>query len=182
MQSRRSILKWERKGQVTLREMWRMGPVTWLACGFGLGLSPIMPGTVGGLWGIPLAWGLSYAPLWAQGLAIAAICLVGIPICAVAARQLQVKDPSMVVFDEIASVPITFLFVPWSENPSLNAAWIALGFLLNRLFDITKPPPTRRFERLPGGLGIMSDDWIAGIFSCAILNAIMWGVSYFVAT
>lgn len=168
--------KWQRKGSITFREMLSLGPATWIACGLGLGLSPVLPGTVGGLWGIPLAWGLSLTSIWVQAGAIAVMCLGGIPICSIAARRIQVKDPSMVVWDEIASVPITFLFVPWSSNANLNAAWIALGFVLNRLFDITKPPPTRRFERLPGGLGIMSDDWIAGLYSCALLNAIMRGV------
>ena len=72
--------------------------------------------------------------------------------------------------DEIVSMPITFLAVP------MSSPWVVLaGFVLNRLLDIVKPPPARRLEDLPGGLGVMADDWAAGIYSCVILHLLSWG-------
>jgi phosphatidylglycerophosphatase A len=101
---------------------------------------------------------------------VAAICVAGIPLCTSAARRLGGrKDPGSIVFDEIASVPITFFLIP------LNTPWIVVaGFLLHRLFDITKPPPARALERLPEGLGIMADDWIAGLYSNLALHGLIW--------
>ena len=87
-----------------------------LATGLGLGRSPIAPGTVGTLGGLPLAWAVSQLPhVGLQLLVITALCLIGIPLCTYAVRRLGSKDPGCVVFDEIASVPITFFLVP-AEN------------------------------------------------------------------
>jgi phosphatidylglycerophosphatase A len=152
---------------------WRY-PAVIIATGFWFGRSPIAPGTVGALWGLPLAWGISFLPnVWLQTVVIAALCLMGIPICTIAARQLGgLKDPGAIVLDEIVSLPITFSFVPHVvlERPLV----LLLGFVLHRLFDITKPPPARQLERLPDGLGIMADDWAAGVYSCLALHAILW--------
>ena len=113
-----------------------------------------------------MAWLVGLLPgWWWQGLAILAICLLGVPLCTRAGRDLGgKKDPQAIVWDEIASVPIVFLWVPLSS-------WrVGLaGFVLLRLFDITKPPPARQLERWPEGLGIMADDWIAGIYACLAL-------------
>jgi phosphatidylglycerophosphatase A len=129
-----------------------------------------MPGTFGTLWGLPLAWGIGFLPIWARVIAILAICSLGIPICTAAVRKLGGrKDPGCVVFDEIASVPITLFLAP-VEQPSVLVA----GFLLFRLFDITKPPPARQLERLPEGLGVMADDWAAGVYSCLALHGLLW--------
>ncbi|HEY2882647.1 MAG TPA: phosphatidylglycerophosphatase A, partial [Pirellulales bacterium] len=157
---------------------WRH-PAVFLATGFWAGRAPFAPGTVGALWGLPLAWGLSFiSPLWLQAAVIVAICLAGIPICTIAARQLGgLKDPGAIVLDEIVSLPITFFLVPATklQTGSLNTVVVyAVGFALHRLFDITKPPPARQLERLPDGLGIMADDWAAGAFSCLALHAILW--------
>jgi phosphatidylglycerophosphatase A len=150
-------------------------PAVVLATGFWLGRSPIMPGTVGAVLGLPLAWAISLIPQLAiQIIVIAAICAVGIPICTAAARKLGgLKDPGCIVFDEIASLPITFFLVPLAAHPN---RWIvlAVGFVLHRFFDITKVPPADQLERLTEGLGIMADDWAAGIYSCLALHAILW--------
>ena len=69
------------------------------------------------------------------------------------------KDPGQVVFDEIAAFSVVFLFVPISLRSAI------LGFLLFRLFDVWKPWPARRLERLPGGLGIMADDFAAAVYA-----------------
>ena len=145
----------------------------WLATGLGVGLVAPAPGTIGGLWGIPIAVAISHVPgWWLQITVIALLCAAGVPLCDRAVRDLGgVKDPGAIVFDEIASIPIVFLFLP---AITVNLWWVlVLGFALHRLFDITKPPPTRLLERLPGGLGVMADDWMAGIYSCAALNAVV---------
>jgi phosphatidylglycerophosphatase A len=101
---------------------------------------------------------------------IAAICAAGVPLCTAAVRRLGgKKDPGSIVFDEIASLPITFLLVD-TDRPWL----LGLGFLLHRVFDITKPPPARQLERLPDGLGVMADDWVAGVYSNLALHALIW--------
>jgi phosphatidylglycerophosphatase A len=94
-------------------------------------------------------------------------------LCTAAVRGLGgKKDPGAVVFDEIASVPIAFLFVPAGQ---LNNPWVLIaGFVLIRIFDIAKPPPVRQLEKLPDGLGVMADDWAAGIYACAALHLLLW--------
>jgi phosphatidylglycerophosphatase A len=134
-----------------------------IATGFGLGHAPFAPGTVGSLAGLPFAWGLEFLPLWGHILAAGLCFLIGIPICAAGARQLGVKDPGGVVFDEIAAFGVVFLVVPF------NLLTAVPGFVLFRLFDVWKPWPARRLERLPGGLGIMADDFAAGLYAAASL-------------
>lgn len=137
--------------------------VVLLACGLGLGWIPLAPGTWGSLLGLPLAWGIAHLPLAGQVAAAGVIFLLGIWICGRAARGFEAKDPGAIVFDEIAAFPVIFLFVP------LTLFTASAGFLLFRLFDITKPWPVSQFEKLPGGLGIMADDFVAGLYSGAAL-------------
>jgi phosphatidylglycerophosphatase A len=137
--------------------------ILFLATGCGLGYASIAPGTVGSLAGLPLAWGLHQLPVWAQCAGAVLCFIVGIPICGSGARQLGLNDPGAVVFDEIAAFAVVFLLTPFSL---LSAA---LGFVLFRVFDILKPWPARRLERLSGGLGIMADDFAAGVYSAAVL-------------
>jgi phosphatidylglycerophosphatase A len=141
-----------------------------LATGGGVGLSPIAPGTVGSLVGLLPAWavGQMRSPLWATFI-VPAVCAVGVPIVHAALPRLRRgKDPGCIVLDEITGIMITFLLVPMS---SIFTA--AAGFALFRLFDISKPPPCRRAERLAGGLGVMADDWIAGIYANAALRLLL---------
>jgi phosphatidylglycerophosphatase A len=143
-----------------------------LATGLGLGLIAPAPGTVCSLvWGLPLAWAVGQLPdlAW-QFASILAVNVVGIPLASAAGHSLGgEKDNQAIVFDEIATVPLVFLFVPLSSWKSAVA-----GFLLHRLLDITKPPPARQLERLPGGLGVMADDWMAGLYACALLAGLAW--------
>ena len=84
--------------------------------------------------------------------------MIGIPLCTAAGRALGgKKDNQAIIWDEIVTMPIVFLLVPLTN-------WkIALaGFLLHRLFDITKPPPAGQLEQLPDGLGVMADDLDGG--------------------
>jgi phosphatidylglycerophosphatase A len=75
-------------------------------------------------------------------------------------------DPPQVVIDEVVGQFLTLAAVP---NASWK--WLAAGFLLFRVFDIIKPSPARRAERLPGGWGIMTDDVIAGAYGAAVIGA-----------
>ncbi len=155
------------------RPSMRAGILDLLATGFYLGRVPVAPGTVGAVLGIPLVLALSLlASLWMQIVIIAALCVVGIPLCTAVARRMGKKDPAAIVWDEIASMPIAFFLVPlerlWSP------AVLLVGFLLHRVFDISKPPPAGWLERLPDGLGIMADDWSAGVYSCIVLHVLLW--------
>jgi phosphatidylglycerophosphatase A len=139
------------------------------ATGFGLGYIRPAPGTFGSLAGLPLVWGIQQLSLpLAEPLAAALLFLIGIPICSAGARLLGAKDPGAVVFDEIAAFPVLFLGMP------LNLATGAVGFVLFRVFDIVKPWPARRLEGLPGGLGIMADDFVAALYAAAALRLIDW--------
>jgi phosphatidylglycerophosphatase A len=142
-------------------------PSVWLATGLGVGLWVPAPGTAGAAIGCALAWGVSCMPgyVW-QLAAILAINLAGVPLCTAAGRALGgKKDHQAIIFDEIASLPIVFLFTPlpgWTVG--------LLGFGLHRLFDIWKPPPARQLESLPEGLGVMADDWVAAIYAGVALH------------
>jgi phosphatidylglycerophosphatase A len=144
-------------------------PSVWLATGLGVGLFAPAPGTFGAAIGSLVAWGISYLPGFSwQLLAVIALNLVGIPICTAAGRALGgKKDNQAIILDEIASMPILFLFVPLT-----NWKIVLAGFALHRLLDITKPPPARQVEALPDGLGVMADDSIAGIYAGLALYAL----------
>ncbi len=147
----------------------KLTPAVWLATGLGVGLALPAPGTFGALWGLPIAWAYSCLPA-SVGVGVAvAVVLVGVPICRRAAADLGKKDPGPVVWDEFATVPLVFLLVP------MGSVWVAaIGFALHRLFDITKPWPCKRLERLPGGWGIMLDDVAAAFYAALVL----WGLSW----
>lgn len=140
-------------------------PVHLLALGFGSGLSPIMPGTMGTLAAIPLYWliqGLS-APWYIAILVLGFI--VGIWICDVATKAIGQPDHGAIVWDEIIGFGITMFAAP------AGIVWIVVGFVLFRIFDIVKPWPIRWFDRrIHGGFGIMLDDVIAGLFALACLQ------------
>lgn len=143
-------------------------PVLLIACGFGAGLSPKAPGTFGTLIAVPL-----YLVLESLGLSIYLIVLVvasvgGIRICSIASRKFGMHDCQQIVWDEIVGYWITMAAFPVSpEN-------MVVGFLLFRVYDIFKPWPIRVIDRsVGGGLGIMLDDILAGIFGWISLYALI---------
>ncbi|TWU30086.1 phosphatidylglycerophosphatase A family protein [Bythopirellula polymerisocia] len=142
----------------------------WVATGLGVGCASPAPGTMGGLWGIPLAWALAHLPStgW-QCAAILVILGVSVVICNHAAGLLGRKDPPEIVLDEIAALPIVFLGTGIGNWRVLLAGWF-----LFRLFDISKPPPARQVESCPAGWGIMADDVVAAIYACAVLWSLAW--------
>lgn len=144
-----------------------------LGTGFGIGFAPFAPGTFGSLLGPPLVWGVLQAGLpVAVVLAIAAVFIaVGIPVCTAASAALGKHDPGQVVYDEIAAFWIVFLPHIVFAKP---IGWLAAiaGFAFFRVFDIAKPWPVNRLEKLPDGLGIMADDLAAGVYAAACLFAL----------
>ncbi len=144
-------------------------PVNLLAFGFGTGLSPIAPGTVGSLLGVALAWLTMDLGLYVQlGVAVA-ISVAGIWICGESARRIGVHDHGGIVWDEIAGMYVTLLVAP----PTILG--YALGFVLFRVFDILKPWPIRDLDhRLGGGLGIMLDDLAAALYALVLLGLYGW--------
>lgn len=139
-----------------------------LAFGFGSGLSPVMPGTVGTLAAIPLYYVLQHLAPLGYTLAVVLACLAGVFICGRAARALGEHDHSGIVWDEFVGYWITMAFVP------LNWLWIAVGFALFRFFDIVKPwPITWVDKKVHGGMGIMLDDILAGVAAALVLQLII---------
>ena len=142
-------------------------PVHFLAFGFGSGLSPKAPGTAGTLAAIPLYLLLVQLPLLGYLLAVCLITLGGIWLCGESSRRLGVHDHGGIVWDEFAGFFVTMIAAPsgW--------VWIGLGFALFRLFDIWKPWPVRVADRhIHGGLGIMLDDLLAGVYAWLVLQVI----------
>ena len=143
----------------------------WLATGLGIGLVTPAPGTVAGLWGVPLAAVVAMLPPWGpQILLICLLALAAVPVCQAAANALgATHDPGAIVLDEVVALPITFVGVQGVSWPLLIA-----GYLLFRLCDICKPGLARSAEKLPGGWGIVADDCVAAVMACLLLHGTIW--------
>lgn len=147
-------------------------PISFLAFGFGSGLSPILPGTAGTLAAIPLYLLLVQLPMWGYLGVIVVAFVAGLYICDRASRQLGVHDHGGIVWDEFVGLWVTMIAVP------LTWYWVVLGFVLFRLFDMFKPwPISVADKKLNGGFGIMIDDVIAGIAAgfCLHVAVYFWG-------
>ena len=142
-------------------------PEVLLATGFGSGLSPAAPGTVGTLASLLLFLVLGDTT-WPLLLICLAGFIAGIWICQKTSDRLGVHDHGGIVWDEFVGMWLTLLWVP------LSLTTIVLGFVLFRLFDILKPWPIGPLDkRVHGGLGIMLDDVIAGLFANVCLHVIL---------
>jgi phosphatidylglycerophosphatase A len=135
-------------------------PARLIALGFGTGLSPFAPGTVGTLLGFPVYWLASgllapYGPPAMLAL-IATLFLLGVWACARTGHDLGIADHSGMNWDEIVAFQLVLLLTP----PAWQ--WQAFAFFGFRFFDVVKPPPIRQVDaRLKGGLGVMFDDILA---------------------
>jgi phosphatidylglycerophosphatase A len=136
-----------------------------LSTWFGMGLAPIASGTFGTLGAVPLAIWVQHWGAFSRCAVVIGGIAVGIWAAGRAENRIGVEDPSQVVIDEVAGFLTAMAFLP----PTWSA--LTLGFFLFRLFDIWKPFPARQMERLPGGLGIVMDDVVAGLYT--ILGARM---------
>jgi len=134
-----------------------------------LGCSPIVPGTVGTLGGVLLAWLFARTPSFALWSLAACAVLYGLARTQGrwAERYAGKKDPGFFVVDEVIGYLITCL---WSSAPSTLTLTVA--FFVFRFFDIVKPPPARRMERLGGGDGILLDDVVSGLYGLALLSVL----------
>ena len=145
---------------------------TILGTWFGCGLAPFAPGTAGSLAALAIAIALhEYAGLawWHFALLSAAAFLPALWAADVTAKTVKLKDPQIVVIDEVLGQWIALCGARVFNWKSYIAA-----FALFRLFDIWKPPPARQLEALPGGLGIVADDAMAGVYAALVLFAAGW--------
>jgi phosphatidylglycerophosphatase A len=143
-------------------------PAHFLALGFGTGLAPRAPGTVGTLLAFPL-----YAVLAQRlapellGAAIVGLFAIGIWACGRCGRDLGIADHPAMNWDEIVAFLAVLLLTP------AGLAWQAFAFVAFRFFDIVKPPPIRHVDRtVKGGLGVMLDDLIAAFYALLVLAAV----------
>ena len=143
------------------------GRLGWLiGTGLGSGLSPLAPGTAGSLVAILI---YSFAPVENDSIAIYAMIVLGFIVGIWATGTLITPtntDPGRAVVDEFVGVWVTCIFLP------KDIAWMAAAFFCFRVLDVAKPWPIRRLERLHGGLGVMADDLLAGVYGAALLNGL----------
>lgn len=151
----------------------RPGLAVWIAACGGAGYCPIAPGTAGAAVGLVLVAALGQLPFPAAWLTLSLSVLagglfaLGVWAAAEAEKFFGRVDPSQVVIDEVAGQVVTFLVLPHA-----SWKWLLTGFLLFRIFDVVKPFPVRRAERVPAGWGIMLDDVVAGVYSLAALKVL----------
>ena len=145
---------------------------TLVATFFGTGRLKPGPGTWGSLATV-LVWALASSRIpvanrsWATIIAAATVTLIGIPAATRVARSSGLKDPQFIVIDEVAGQLVALIAVPLAWKTFLA------GLILFRVFDIWKPFPVRRLERLPEGTGIVVDDLGAGFYALAVMHLLL---------
>jgi len=136
---------------------------TWFGCGY----APAAPGTAGSAAGILIAWLLisqaGISPLWLVPLTML-VTPIGIWAASATERDLGREDPGLVVVDEVLGQWLTAAAI---VHPTWQS--YVLAFALFRIFDITKPWPIRKLEQLHGGLGIVADDLLAGLYGAVVM-------------
>ena len=139
----------------------------WLiATGLGSGLAPWAPATVASIIALAFYYAL---PISGDSLALFLLIGLGFPLGIWATGTLvkpALLDPPQAVWDEVIGIWVTCLFLP------KTIPWMAAAFICFRILDIVKPFPINRLERLPGGVGIMADDLLAGLVGAAALNLV----------
>jgi phosphatidylglycerophosphatase A len=141
-----------------------------LATGFGVGYSPVAPGTLGTLIAIPVYYFLSEIPSPLNEITLIGFFFLSVWVSENAERLFGKKDDQRIVIDEIIGFLITMLWVPKTIR------FVMIGFFLFRVFDILKPFPIRRLEkRFKGGFGVVLDDVAAGVY----VNVVLQIISYY---
>lgn len=158
-----------------------------IATWFGSGLLPKVPGTWGSLAAVPFAYLISvYTGPYAFIFATVALFLIGIGVSNSVEKSARKKDPGFIVVDEVVGQWITLFPLPFLHKGINDESFfyflisiIATAFLAFRIFDIWKPWPIRHLEKsIPGGLGIMLDDVIAGIYALIITSTVTAGILF----
>jgi phosphatidylglycerophosphatase A len=144
-------------------------PAHFIAFGFGTGLAPVAPGTVGTVLAFPIYMLLDR---WLDPLGIFAVIAVffaiGVWACGRTGRDLGIADHGAMNWDEVVAMLLILMFVParWE--------WWVFAFGVFRFFDVVKPPPIRHFDRtMKGGLGVMFDDIVAAFYTLLLVAAVM---------
>ena len=137
-----------------------------LATFAGIGYVPFAPGTFGSLAGL-LLWWLAPGSVTVQVAALVGLFVLGSWSATVAERHFGNTDPGAVVIDEVMGMLVTLFLNP------VGWAGAAIGFVLFRASDIIKPYPANRLEQLHGGIGVMADDLMAGIYANLMLRAML---------
>ncbi len=127
-----------------------------------MGFSPVAPGTVGSAATLAILWLLPFSVAGRLAFLVV-VTVAGVVASTRVERLTGQKDPGIIVVDEIAGMTLSVLWLP------LTPAVLIAAFLLFRLFDIVKPFPADRSQRLPGGWGVMVDDLVAGAYALAVL-------------
>ena len=156
-------------------------PAGWIATAFGAGLAPRAPGTAGSLVALLPWW------FWLRDVSMSAYVAVlvvgfalGVWVCAIAERRLGTHDLGALVWDEVIGMWITLLVAPHASL-AWTLAYMLAGFALFRLFDIWKPWPVRWADRrVGGGLGVMLDDVLAGVYALIVLQWLVLAARHFV--
>jgi len=138
-----------------------------------VGYVPVAPGTFGSAAGLLLWWLLPASPA-IQGGVIVALFVVGSWSGTVAERHFGTTDPGQVVIDEVMGMLITVFLVPVGWRGA------TAGFLLFRIFDVIKPFPANKLERLHGGIGVMADDAMAAVYANLAMRVCIWSVGHLV--
>lgn len=144
-----------------------------LATALGAGYSPVAPGTAGSAVGVVAYWGLVLLPSSVAFGVMGAVLVLGTMAAHHVARATGRPDPGLVVVDEVVGQWVALLFLPFTPVTA------AVAFLLFRVMDIVKPWPARDLEGLHGGIGIMADDLMAGVYANLLLRALLlvWPVA-----
>ncbi len=144
-------------------------PAHLLSFGFGAGLAPKAPGTLGTLVAFPLFFVLATLPITQQLMWIAVLFVLGVYVCQITGVVLGLSDHGAIVWDEVVAMLLVLVFTPNSW------LWWCVAFLLFRLFDIWKPFPIRQCDAtIKGGLGVMLDDILAAVYAIVCLKVMLW--------
>ena len=133
-----------------------------VATALGAGYSPVAPGTAGSAVALLILWLVPFSRI---GLVVffVAVTLVGTWAAHVVEAAAGKKDPGIIVIDEVAGMALSVLLLP------LTPRVLLAGFVLFRIFDVVKPFPANRLQALPGGIGVMIDDLVAGLYALLVL-------------
>jgi len=142
-----------------------------IATGAGSGYAPMASGTFGSMVGLLLWLALAGQGLWLYLLAVAIVTGIGIWAAGRAQEIFKRHDDGRITIDEVAGMLVSLIWLP------ARIEVVVAAFLLFRIFDIWKPPPAHAAERLPGGVGVMADDLVAGLYA-NLVGQVLWRVIF----